>query len=285
MNDYQQADVFKNDDFSTVAKLWSPGRKKPFVVKKVRTSTRTNTEIEVMKCLDHPGIPKFITSFTNDSTTCILMEYKKGETLDRAFASRDFSEADVRYVLKQLVNITNYLHTTKKVIHRDIKPQNVIVDDFNNVSLIDFGFADFIADAMTERLGTPAFCAPEVVCGKPYNEAADVWSLGVLAYSLMAESLPFEGKSIEEIFKSICIDDPVLPVRFRKPVSANFMDFIRRVLSKDPSNRPTIGDLMNHPWLSSCPELTKSRLMKSADIFRPHVAQKKIVRPHCSTNP
>lgn len=283
---FQQASVLKNDAFSTVLKMWCPGRKKPVIVKKVKTSTRSETEIEVLKSLEHPGIPKFITSFTNDDTTCIIMEYKKGLTLDRAFAERDFSEADVRYVLKQLVNITHYLHTTKKIVHRDIKPQNVIVDEFNNVSLIDFEFANFITD-MTEMVATPSSCEPEVISRTPYNKAGDVWSLGVLAYSLMAESQSFGGKSVEDIFKCICVSDPVLPMRFRKQVSANFIDFLKYGLSKNPVNRPTIDKLASHPWLSSSMELTKGRLMKSADIFRPVCvttgkSRKGIIRVHCS---
>lgn len=246
---------------STITKVQRPGRKKPIVIKRVPASERVNTEIDILSALDHPCIPKLLDRYTTDCMTCISMECKPGLTLEQASAERNFTEADARYVMKQLVHITNYLHNTKRVVHRNINPENVIVDEFNNVSLIDFSLADFITDNMTERIGTPAFCSPEMVCGKLYNEKIDVWGLGIIAYFLMSETLPFTGNSVNEVFESIYSYNPIIEKNFRRPVSSNFMDFIRQTLSKDMEERASTAELINHPWI--CHGLEPQQIMRA----------------------
>ena len=245
-------------------------------------------EAEILKGLDHPRIPKLLNSFVKGDTTYMVMEYKKGLTLDRAVACRNFSEADIRYIMKQLTSIVDYLHTAAKVIHRDIKPQNILIDDHDNVSLIDFGFADYITPNMTARFGTPAYCSPELVRGIPYSELTDVWSLGVVAYSLMAESLPFQGSSIEEVFKSIVMDDPIISTRFSRPVSPNFINFVRSALTKEPSFRGTSQSLAQHPWL--CASEIKTTMLRhtsgSTGSVCPRVPLRKgaVIKPRLSAS-
>lgn len=284
---YEEVSVFKNDSNGTIAKMWCPGRRKTVLIKKLPASPRAHAEAEVLGHLDHPSIPKLISTFTREDVTYIIMEFKNGQRLDNAMATRDFSEGDIRYIMKQLTNIVQYLHTTKKVIHRDLKPQNIIIDEFNNVSLIDFGFADFITENMTERLGTPAYCAPEVICGAPYNEKADIWSLGIIAYSLMTDTLPFNGSSIEELFKAVCSEDPPIEGYFKQPMSPSFMNFIKETLTKDPKRRPNADALVKHPWISFGPlkQAAQFNTCNSADVVRPKVVirpQRVIIRPQQS---
>lgn len=267
---------------ATVAKVWCPVRKAPLTIKKLRITERASLEIEVLKSLNHPSIPGFISGFAKGDTSYIAMEFRKGQTLSQAMTTRDFTEADIRYIMKQLVNVVAYLHSTKKVVHRNLKSENVILDEYNNVSLIDFGFADFITDNMTERLGTPAYCAPELVRGIPYSEAIDVWSLGVIAYLLMMERLPFQGNTIEDVFKSICYDEPKFFSGSGKPPSTNFIHFVRETLSKDPEKRPKITDLLTHPWVCASSDLkkaVKASTCASAASIRSTLPRRAVLKP------
>lgn len=175
------------------------------------------------------------------------MEHRRGQTLKDAAFLRKFTETEVIDIMRQLARIISYLHHIKRVMHRDIKPENIIIDEHNIVSLIDFGFADYITENMTERLGSPAFCSPEVVIGNPYNELADVWSLGVVCYWLIAGRLPFFGDTVEDVFREIYTKDPPTPPHASRECAC----FLKEILCKDPNCRLSIRGVMNHVWLVS----------------------------------
>lgn len=134
-------------------------------------------------------------------------------------------EEAVRGVARQLVRALHYLHS-HRVIHRDMKPQNVLVGAGGRVKLCDFGFARAMSTntmVLTSIKGTPLYMAPELVQEQPYDHSADLWSLGVILYELVVGQPPFYTNSIYSLIHHIVRD----PVRLPTGISPEFRSFLK----------------------------------------------------------
>lgn len=144
---------------------------------------RTN-EGELLKRLSHPGLPRFAAEYRNDDMLCVVREYVEGMPLDRYAAENQLTQEQIIAIILQLCDILSYLHgQTPPVIHRDIKPQNIIVDAKGRVTLIDFGISrvyDETARKDTVCFGTMDFAPPEQYGFSQTDCRADIFSLGVL---------------------------------------------------------------------------------------------------------
>lgn len=270
--------VLKNDPSGMVASVWHEDLSKTVVMKAVPLSDIALREVQILKELNHPSIPALIDSYTECDTVYMILEYRKGQTLLDLCESRKLTEKDVIQIIRQLVSIISYLHTEAKIVHRDIKLENVIVDEKYNVSLIDFGFADHLKETMTERLGSPVYCSPEIICGRPYGLATDIWSLGVLIYYLLQKKFPFEGETIEIVFNAVCSKQA--PISGIAGISPNCVNFLSNVLRKDQDQRLTIDQVIEHPWLTTEPQIKSMAsgnlsLMykKCVPVFKPRVSR------------
>ena len=141
-----------------------------------------------------------------------------------------------------------YLHT-HQVSHRDLKPENILLDGDNNVKLADFGLSNIMKDGifLYSSCGSPNYAAPELISGKYYNGAAiDIWSCGVILYTLLTGSLPFNEKATAKLYQKIkdCV------YRIPENVSDEAKDLIFRMLQKDPLNRISIAEIKQHKWFS-----------------------------------
>lgn len=125
------------------------------------------------------------------------------------------------------------------VAHRDIKPDNVLFNEWNELKLADFGSAECFheSELMSGVVGTPYYVAPEVLAGRDYTEKVDVWSAGVILYIMLAGVPPFYGDSAEEIFEAVLRANLRFPARFFNSVSPAAKDLLRRMLCKDVSRR------------------------------------------------
>jgi len=124
----------------------------------------------------------------------IVTDFIQGKTLAQKLLEDDvpFNEAEAAYILNQLASAINHCHS-KNIIHCDIKPENIMIDENNNVTLIDFGLSKIYSKKLLEfSCGTPAYMAPECLM-KKYTDKCDVWSFGIILYILMTGRLPFEG--------------------------------------------------------------------------------------------
>lgn len=152
-------------------------------------------------------------------------------------------ERVLRRVLAQLASAMRSLHSAGK-LHLDLKPSNVLVDDNEHVTVLDFGLARDLGQAThvrTQRvLGTPAYMSPEQVQGQPFGSASDWYSFGVMLYEALTGRLPFEG-SIPEIMLSKCEREPIAPSDMARQVPPDLESLCMALLSRDPSKRPT-GD-------------------------------------------
>jgi len=165
--------------------------------------------------------------------------------------------------MTQILLALNYMHK-KRMVHRDIKPENILLEkeDALTIKLCDFGFSIIMApdeNSISEFVGTPYYVAPEVINGDPYDSKCDVWSVGVLAYELLTGQPCFLGMTKNEILNSILFDEPEFKgnsdlMSLSEMVWGELTElskkFIRAALEKDFKSRPTVAELLDHPWIA-----------------------------------
>lgn len=197
--------------------------------------------------IHHCFIPSLVKTFKDKDRLYFLMEYVQGEDLfDVIRRINLLSEKNAKFYSCCLALIIDYLHK-KKIAYRDLKPENVMIDEFGYPNLIDFGAAKIIHHKTCTVIGTPYYMAPEIVQGQGYSTQVDYWSLGVMVYEFMYGVVPF-GETETDSYK---IFDQVVNGELVFPNSAGVKDcakdFIRALLNKNPLDR--IKDPMAHEWL------------------------------------
>ena len=207
-------------------------------------------EIDLLRTNTCPLVVDIYDTFEFEGHQCLLMEYVEGESLLQ-FANENgpFTEDELRYLFAQMVVAVYTIHQ-QRIVHRDIKCENIIVDSFRNIKLIDFGFAQKIAEDeqfLTAACGSPAYVAPEIVKNEPYDFQVDVWSLGVILYAISAGKLPFDHPNVIEIITLVATIEPDYP----PTLSPMLTDLLKKMLTKDPNERITIEGVLTHPWLVS----------------------------------
>lgn len=155
----------------------------------------------------------------------------------------EFDEQKASKIMYELFSALNHVHSCG-LIHRDIKPENIMFDKKGGtVKFIDFGLACQFKPGQNELAGTPYFIAPEVLVGN-YGYECDIWSMGVVIYMMMTGSMPFDGDTQEELFYAIRKGSFRMPSHFSKELK----DLITKCLLKDPKDRISAKQAMNHPW-------------------------------------
>jgi serine/threonine protein kinase len=209
-------------------------------------------EINILKKLNHENIILMLDSFETETDFCVVMEYAQGELFEILEDDKKLPEKEVAKIAKQLVRALLYLHTNR-VIHRDMKPQNILIGSDGAIKLCDFGFARVMSCntmVLTSIKGTPLYMAPELVQEQPYNHTADLWSLGVILYELVVGKPPFYTNNFFSLIQFIVKD----PVKFPPTISQNFKSFLRGLLNKTPSQRLDWPKLAEHPFVAETEE-------------------------------
>ncbi|VDN03899.1 unnamed protein product [Thelazia callipaeda] len=207
-------------------------------------------EIEVLKKLNHPYIIRLYQVIETKNMLYLVTEYApNGEIFDFIAKQNRLSEENARQKFAQIISAIDYLHNLK-IVHRDLKAENLLLDAALNIKIADFGFSNFYSDDYTldTFCGSPPYAAPEVFEGKRYiGPEIDVWSLGVILYVLICGVLPFEGSSLQ------LLRDRVLSGYFRIPyfMSTECENLIRKMLTLDPKKRATIEQIKKHQWMQS----------------------------------
>ena len=204
-------------------------------------------EIDILCKLRHPNIIEMIDAFETKTDFCVVTEFAQGELFQILEDDQSLSEDVVRSIAIQLVDALQYLHSNR-IIHRDMKPQNILIAANGTVKLCDFGFARAMSTAtlvLTSIKGTPLYMAPELVQEQPYTHSVDLWSLGVILYELFVGQPPFYTTSIYALVKQIVKD----PVKLPHSMSSDFKSFLAGLLEKQPSRRLDWPALAHHPFL------------------------------------
>ncbi|XP_075377183.1 serine/threonine-protein kinase SIK2 isoform X3 [Mycteria americana] len=205
-------------------------------------------EVQIMKMLDHPHIIKLYQVMETKSMLYLVTEFaKNGEIFDYLASHGRLSESEARRKFWQILSAVEYCHG-RKIVHRDLKAENLLLDSNMNIKIADFGFGNFYksGEPLTTWCGSPPYAAPEVFEGQQYEgPQLDIWSMGVVLYVLVCGALPFDGPTLPTLRQR------VLEGRFRIPyfMSEECEHLIRRMLVLDPSKRLTIAQIKEHKWM------------------------------------
>ncbi|XP_053506588.1 NUAK family SNF1-like kinase 1 isoform X1 [Ictalurus furcatus] len=205
-------------------------------------------EIEIMSSLRHPHIISIYEVFENKDKIVIVMEYaSKGELYDYISERRKLSERETRHFFRQIVSAVHHCHK-KGVVHRDLKLENVLLDDNYNIKIADFGLSNlYHKDKLLQTFcGSPLYASPEIVNGRPYRgPEVDSWALGVLLYTLVYGTMPFDGGDHKRLIRQISKGEYREP-----PQSSDARGLIRWMLMVNPDRRATVEDIANHWWVN-----------------------------------
>lgn len=207
-------------------------------------------EIRVLSKIHHPNIVKLYDSIENSTQWVLVLENIAGASLHTLLKRRQkqkFSESDARTIFSPIITALEYCHS-QGISHRDIKFDNIIIDNYNNVKIIDFGFATWSTTKTTTFCGTPSYMAPEIVARREYfSPPTDVWACGVLLFGLLAGYFPFHGSSDQALYNRIIKGTFVVP----ETLSAVARQLLYKMLHPDPSSRITANQVLEDPWLTT----------------------------------
>ena len=221
--------------------------KKKLVTK--RAKRKIKTEIEALSKLRNPFCTQIYDFFETNTHILIVMEYVCGDLLGFIRKRAKISEPTAKIIFKQIIKGLQFIHK-KKIVHRDIKLDNVLIDLTNTVKICDFGVSRILqpGDVMYEHCGTPAYIAPEIFKDEGYEGfACDVWSAGVTLYYMLAGVQPFKASKIEDL-KEIILKGKFDPI---EDVSKEANDLIKGMLQLNPNKRFTVEQVLKHPWLKN----------------------------------
>ncbi|XP_034418702.1 MAP/microtubule affinity-regulating kinase 3a isoform X14 [Cyclopterus lumpus] len=214
-------------------------------------------EVRIMKILNHPNIVKLFEVIETERTLYLVMEYASGgEVFDYLVAHGRMKEKEARAKFRQIVSAVQYCHQ-KHIVHRDLKAENLLLDADMNIKIADFGFSNefTMGNKLDTFCGSPPYAAPELFQGKKYDgPEVDVWSLGVILYTLVSGSLPFDGQNLKEL------RERVLRGKYRIPfyMSTDCENLLKRFLVLNPSKRGTLevkedtdNQIMKDRWINA----------------------------------
>jgi len=252
----------------------------PRILARVDARRRLREEARLLSQLDHPGIATVHDFDTQDDLDFLVMELVRGETLAERVARGPLAEPEVVELAIQVAEALEAAHE-RGVIHRDLKPQNVMVTARGRVKVLDFGLATCCLEdqglldsqSLTRELsplGTVPYSAPEQLLGRPVDERTDVFSLGALLHELLAGRPPFRGAALAALTDAI-LHEPPPPLAFERPgVSADLEGIVRRCLEKRAEDR----------YANACALLDDLRRVASGLPVTPPPRSRAASRPH-----
>ncbi|PWN23349.1 Pkinase-domain-containing protein [Microstroma glucosiphilum] len=225
--------------------------KKHLQSKKARS--KILAEIMIHSSLKHPNVVRMEDTFEDDEHVYFRLELCKAGSMNDMVKRRGrYLDAEARYFMVQILAGCQGMHTSN-IIHRDLKLGNIFLDEDMNVKIGDFGLAALLKDQGERKktvCGTPNYIAPEVLYddGEGHSFEVDVWSVGVILYTMLVGKPPFQTSNIQEIYTKIKKNDYHIPAEAELLVEAE--DLITKILAPKPSDRPSLIEIMNHPWFT-----------------------------------
>ncbi|OHS97777.1 CAMK family protein kinase [Tritrichomonas foetus] len=196
----------------------------------------------------------------NSFTISIVMEYASNGSLQTRLPLKD--EETIFKYFSQICDAIEYLHEVQNIVHRDLKFDNILLDKYDHVKLVDFGLSKKCQEHLLEtRCGSPLYSSPEIILSEKYDFKTDIWSLGIILYYMCFGYFPFYSENIQQLFNQIIEQDIVFPENLRlepnettdesqekSSVSPFLIHLIQKMLEKDPSQRADISSIKQHPW-------------------------------------
>jgi len=220
---------------------------------KNRAKQKLMSEIKIHRSLHHPNVVGFEHYFEDAENVYILLELCTNQTLNELVRRRrKLTELETKCYIMQLIEGLKYLHA-HRVIHRDLKLGNLFLTEKMELKIGDFGLAtklEFDGEKKRTICGTPNYIAPEILEGRQgHSYEVDIWSLGVILYTLLIGKPPFETQDVKTTYKRIRMNVYNFPDS--AGVSEHAKSLVQRILCSDPSKRPKFEEILSHPFLSA----------------------------------
>ncbi|KAF2343281.1 Protein kinase domain, partial [Trinorchestia longiramus] len=218
-------------------------------------------EVVIMKEYQHPNIVRTYDSFLAGDELWVVMEYLAGGALTDLVSQARLDECQIATVCQQCLHALGFLHS-QGVIHRDIKSDSILLDLEGKVKLSDFGFCAQVSPDLPKRkslVGTPYWMAPEVISRLPYGPEVDIWSLGIMVMEMVDGEPPFFNEPPLQAMRRIR-DMPPPKLKNAHKVSPRLQSFLDKMLVRDPNERVSAVDLLQHPFI---------RLASTSSVLQP----------------
>ncbi|CRG97095.1 rac-beta serine/threonine protein kinase, putative [Plasmodium gallinaceum] len=215
----------------------------------------TKIERNVLKCVSHPFIVKLYYAFQTSKKLYFILEYcPGGELFFHLSKLREFSEEVAKFYSSEIILALQYLHNLN-IIYRDLKPENVLLDELGHIRLTDFGLSkEGVTDNNSAKslCGTPEYLAPEIIEQRGHGKAVDWWSLGIMIYEMLTGNLPFNSSNRNILFERIKYENLTYP----KNISPVAVDLLKKLFEKNPNKRLGSGitdaeEIKKHPFFKS----------------------------------
>jgi serine/threonine protein kinase len=218
------------------------------------SQSRALQETEFLRTFTHENIVKCLDSHEDSQNIYAVLEYVNGGELYEKIVKDGCNEFETRTMASQLLSAVKYLHE-RNIIHRDIKPENILLSTSTSsktsfdIKLIDFGLSTFVSGSDQKGChGTPEFMAPEIIRKEFYGKPVDAWSIGITLFIMLGGYFPFRGTSDKETFDLSTEGTVKFPQKYWKNISSEAIQLIKSLLRKDPHQRLTVEQALNHPW-------------------------------------
>jgi len=236
--------------------------RKTYAIKKVDTlllsyhqKNKLYNQIDILSyAKDEPHIITLHETYRTPLSTYLVLDLMDGGDLfDRIVEHGEFSESEARYVMRMLVIAIAFLHS-KSIVHRDLKPENILFEakeNWSSLKICDFGLSKFAGEEETisTPCGTPAYVAPEVITASTYHRSVDMWSVGVIFYTMLCGYPPFFAAEEQQILDLVAKGIYSFPSPCWDNISPKAKDLIKHLLEKDPSKRYTAKQTLEHDWM------------------------------------
>lgn len=227
---------------------------KKYKLEDINRRKSVKREIKLMERMKHEHIVQLHEIIDTNKYVILVMEYVENGSLHgylKSKPNRRLDEQDAKRIIRQITEGLRYCHS-RCITHRDIKLENLLIDTYKNIKIIDFGFSTCIPNEKKIKIfcGTPSYMAPEIVlkteyCGPP----ADIWAIGVLMFTILCGQFPYRGATDEELYNKICKADYHIPPEVLAYLSSEAKDLLAKLFSIKAEERPTAKELLKHPWL------------------------------------
>lgn len=216
---------------------------------RLRQVEHVKAETAVLSTIEHPFIVNLIATFQDDKRLFLLLEFiNGGELFSHLRTEGRLPDAECRLIASQIVLAFAYLHG-KDIIYRDLKPENLLIDNEGFIKVTDFGFAKVVEDRTWTLCGTPEYLAPEIIQSKGHGKAVDWWALGVLIFEMLAGYPPFYDEAAFGIYQKVLAGKVEFPRHFDNQAT----HLVKRLLTQDRSRRlgclkNGVEDIQKHRW-------------------------------------
>ncbi|XP_019200337.1 PREDICTED: CBL-interacting protein kinase 18-like [Ipomoea nil] len=237
---------------------------------------QTKREISVMGLIKHPNVVQLYEVMATKSKIFLVLEYVKGGELFNKVAKGRLVESVARKYFQQLIDAVEFCHN-RGVYHRDLKLENLLLDEDGNLKVSDFGLSALAESKQQDDLlhttcGTPAYVAPEVISRKGYNgEKADIWSCGVILFVLLAGYLPFHSSNLMEMYRRITKAEYRCPSWFPQEVRR----LLSKILDPNPHTRLSIAKIKQHSWFKGGLEAMTLQIPNPVVLDHDHAPEEK----------